>query len=77
MERELDGHFPLKGIIAPSTLGYWHSFNDVEIYPTHSEWMDGSVFGVSLSFVMIEWYEQVYKKGNSSASFKKDPYYEN
>ena len=73
MEKRLDGKFILEGGIYSIAQSYWNNFDEVEVFPSCDEWDDGLVFGVSLSTIMIEWYEQVYKNGNSSVRFERNP----
>ena len=73
MDRKLDGRFLLEGGANNSVLSYWHHFDEVDVFPTYEEFNDEEVLGVKLSIVMTEWYEQVYKPGNSSVKFVRNP----
>ena len=72
MERKLDGRFLLEGV----TTGYpysYYSFDEVDVYPSYEEMANETVSECKLSYIIKEWYEQVYKPGNSSIKFARNP----
>lgn len=72
MERKLDGRFILEGV-ACGPSDFYSLFFELDVYPSYEEMINETVTECTLSDIVSEWYEQVYKPGNSSVKFARNP----